>query len=246
MRIPNILQERGIELEVNTPESDETYVTPDSLYQPSTLDPSALQIKFNGRGPMTLQDFISKYAKRDEEANQMLAELLRQFKADQEQGIIPKVGQDKFPRWLISKYGGNNPTADIVIVGDRPPIIDDREAKHLASNWGFDDFANTLEEGLSDYYGPAESIELMASWIIDENEPKKDMEWAKREIRDFFKKSLSGNGATSHDRLNDMTAMLSALSLYIDPDVDEEIRNYAATRYEKVVRQIRIIKNRIR
>jgi len=114
-------------------------------------DPLAnLKISFNGLRPMPLQKFISDYAKKDEEANIILSKLLDLFAADLEAGRIPGAkGKQDFPKWLVAKFGDDNPQADVLVFDpgtEKTKIsIDDEEAKNLTNRWNQLGFSLDLE-----------------------------------------------------------------------------------------------------
>lgn len=97
-------------------------------------------------------------------------------------------------------------------------------------------FQQALEEGYE--YGPAVSVELLAK--ASEKIPKSKIDnWAKRHIRGLLSNMGSGSGATIHDNLNDISAMFSAFSLYIDPTSNKKIKDIAKREYEKVLQKKR-------
>jgi hypothetical protein len=104
-------------------------------------DPLAnLKISFNGLRPMTLQKFINDYAKKDEEANIILSRLLELFEDDLQSGRIPGAkGKQDFPKWLVAKFGDDNPQADVLIFnpGDSnmKTSIDEKEAALVTKRW---------------------------------------------------------------------------------------------------------------
>jgi hypothetical protein len=114
-----------------------------------------IQISFNGLRPMPLQKFINDYARKDEEANLILSKLMTLFEEDLAAGRIPGAkGKQDFPKWLIARFGDDNPTADILIYnpGDENMrfATDEEESKKLTARWhelGFSiDFDDLLKD----------------------------------------------------------------------------------------------------
>ena len=116
----------------------------------------AIQISFNGLRPMPLQKFINEYARKDEEANLILSKLMKLFQEDMEAGKIPgaKDKQD-FPKWLIARFGEDNPAADVLIFnpGDENMKFstDEEESKYLTTRWMQLGFGLDTDALLRDY-----------------------------------------------------------------------------------------------
>lgn len=101
---------------------------------------SAIKISFNGLRPMPLQKFIDDYARKDEEANLILSKLMGLFEEDMAAGKIPGAkGKEDFPKWMIARFGEDNPAADVLIFnpGDENMKFstDEEESKYLTGRW---------------------------------------------------------------------------------------------------------------
>lgn len=82
--------------------------------------------------------------------------------------------------------------------------------------------------------GPATNLENLARYAS-----KKGIRWAEQEIRTLVKRMTSGNGRTVHDNMNDMSALIGALRLYMDDDIDIKMKERLKTSYQEVLRRIR-------
>lgn len=111
----------------------------------------AVQISFNGLRPMPLQKFINEYARKDEEANLVLSKLMQLFQEDMEAGRIPGAkGKQDFPKWLIARFGEDNPAADILIFnpGDENMKFstDEEESQYMTGRWNQLGFGLDLDD----------------------------------------------------------------------------------------------------
>lgn len=116
---------------------------------------SNLKISFNGLRPMPIQKFISEYAKKDEEANLILAELLDLFKEDLAAGRIPGAkGQQDFAKWMVARFGDDNPEADVLVFNPGEEKMkfstDEKESRGLTSRWNQLGFGFHKEDFLKD------------------------------------------------------------------------------------------------
>lgn len=117
---------------------------------------SNLQISFNGLRPMPLKKFINDYARKDEEANLILSKLMSLFNEDLEAGRIPGAkGQQDFPKWLVARFGENNPAADVLIFNPDDENMrfstDEEESKYVTERWNQLGFGIDLDELLKDF-----------------------------------------------------------------------------------------------
>lgn len=97
-----------------------------------------------------------------------------------------------------------------------------------------------LEQVLEMYeVSPARSIELMAKKLRQKRNKSDASSWARNEIVGYLNNVRAGSGQTVHNKMNDIAAMISALNLYTDEDVDERTRRFAKKSYEKVINTIR-------
>lgn len=126
--------------------------------EPGTpIDPlQEIEIIFNGLRPMTLPQFINNYARKDEEAALLLQKLLHLFQEDMQAGLIPGAkSKEDFPKWLIARFGDDNPAADVLIFNpgeeNQRFDTDKEESKHLEARWASLGFGVDLDAIARDF-----------------------------------------------------------------------------------------------
>lgn len=115
-----------------------------------------IQVSFNGLRPMSLQKFINDYARKDEEANLLLSKLMKLFQEDMEAGRIPGAkGQQDFPKWIVARFGEDNPAADVLVFNPGEEGMkfstDEEESKHLTARWKQLGFGIDIDATLKDF-----------------------------------------------------------------------------------------------
>lgn len=98
-------------------------------------------------------------------------------------------------------------------------------------------FESVLDESFE--YGPAMNLKTLSLKVKQMKNRSSALKWAQREIRNLLQHIRSGSGATVHNKLNDISAMMSALNIYLDDESSEALKNIAEKEYQKVLQNIR-------
>lgn len=98
-----------------------------------------------------------------------------------------------------------------------------------------------LQQALEEAYevGPATNLRHLAQRVVDKKDREKALKWAQKEIRDLLKRMNDGSGRTAHDKLNDQSALVTALNLYIEPETDDKLKKTLENSYQRVLQRVR-------
>lgn len=89
------------------------------------------------------------------------------------------------------------------------------------------------------YHGPADTLERLAREVNKRKGTDAAFKWAAGEIRTMLGSISQGNGRTVHDKLNDISALISALHLYVDDGFNDQQKKDLEKSYQRVIERAR-------
>ena len=144
----NLLHEKGAALEIGTTKDRGRFTR-----VPQSNNPEDITIVFKNK-TMSLQQF-SQMTKIDSDAKLLVQSMYKLFQKDIKDGKLKNnKGDQDFTKWMLSRYGANQPREDITLSprGNKYIILeDDAETKNTQSNWELLGFDGTFDNLIKNF-----------------------------------------------------------------------------------------------